>query len=92
MPDLDLLDVDVLELLLHLLDAGLHGVDGRLGVLEALRRVVGLLHVERLVAQVIALRLVLLLLLQNSQGLEKARQKRRLKETFERRVCNLRAV
>ena len=66
---LDLFDVDVLELLLHLLDAGLHGVDGGLGVLEALRGVVGLLHVERLVAQVVALRLVLLLLLQHAQGL-----------------------
>ena len=84
MPDLNLLDVDVLELLLHLLDAGLHGVDGRLGVLEALRRVVGLLHVERLVAQVVALGLVLLLLLQNSQGLEKARGKREIKRNIEK--------
>ena len=74
----------MLELLLHLLDAGLHGVDGRLGVLEALRRVVGLLHVERLVAQVVALGLVLLLLLQNSQGLEKARGKREIKRYIEK--------
>ena len=45
---LNLIDVDVLELLLHLLGPHLHGGDRRLRVLQRLSRVVRLLHVERL--------------------------------------------
>ncbi len=45
---LDLIDVDVLEFFLHFLGAHLHGVHRRLRVLQRLRRVVRLLHVERL--------------------------------------------
>lgn len=48
---LDLVDVDLLVLSLHLLDAILHGRHGGLSILQGLRRVVGLFHVERLVAQ-----------------------------------------
>ena len=46
-----LVDVDLLVLLLHLLDAELHGVHGGLGVLELLGGEVGLLHVEGLVPE-----------------------------------------
>ena len=47
----NLIDVDVLELLLHLLGPHLHGGDRRLRVLQRLSRVVPLLHVERLSAK-----------------------------------------
>ncbi len=46
--DLDLIDVDVLELFLHLFGAHLHGGHRRLRVLQGLSSVVRLLHVERL--------------------------------------------
>lgn len=46
--DLNLINVDVLELSLHLLRAHFHRVDSILCVLQGLGRVVRLLHVERL--------------------------------------------
>lgn len=52
---LNLLNVNVFKLLFHLLDPGLHGVDGGLGVLQALGCKVGLFHVEALIPQVLCL-------------------------------------
>ncbi len=45
---LDLINVDVLEFFLHFFGANLHGVHRRLRVLQRLRGVVRLLHVEHL--------------------------------------------
>ncbi len=55
---LNLVDVEALVLLLELLDADLHGVHGRLGVLHRLDGVVGLLQVERLLHHLFPLVLV----------------------------------
>ena len=66
---LNLFDVDLLELFLHLLGASFHGIDCVLGVFEALGGEVGLFHIERLIPKVVDLVLILFLLLQNPQGL-----------------------
>ena len=63
-----LVDVDLLVLFLHLLDAELHGVHCGLGVLELLGGKVGLLHVEGLAPESLQLLLVVPLLLQGAEG------------------------
>ncbi len=51
----NLINVDLLELLLHRLHPHLHGLDGGVGVLQRFRGEVGLFHVERLCSQVVRL-------------------------------------
>lgn len=66
---LNLVDVHLAVLALHLLHAQLHGRHRRLRVLEHLGAEVGLLHVEGLLLKVAALVLVHLPLLENVQRL-----------------------
>lgn len=61
---LNLLNVDIFEFFFHFLDPHFHGVDSGFGVFKSLGGHVSLLHIKRLISQILHLGFILFFLFQ----------------------------